>query len=275
MADDLLSINDNIVYYHRQTSLFNLHCFQFDDLLKALKENNSPLKFTQKSVDGLRIVFATIQKDAFVYHKQDFNISLQLSISYTGNVTLYLFADRAVMPCVSASNQFFFCEFDLKLLDDLESYTLIQKSYSYCMIDYKLLNFVKKIDLLLDYNGGLYNQIVKHGIYPEAVNIEDPLWDDLFNVDMAEDMFSVKSKIIKKMTRDSLATPFLDIDYYENYVCIQIAGQSINLNLSEFMAAQNEKILDILMNLLKMKNIPITCMSTLRDYLLIEHMQEI
>jgi hypothetical protein len=99
--------------------------------------------------------------------------------------------------------------------------------------------------------------------------------DDLFNVDMAEDMFSVKSKIIKTMTRDSLATPFLDIDYYENYVRIQIAGQSINLTLPEFMNTQNEKLLDILMTFLKIKNLPITCMSTLRDYLLVEHMQEI
>ena len=69
--------------------------------------------------------------------------------------------------------------------------------------------------------------------------------------------------------------PFLKVSIHNQKCSIIVAGQMISLTEQEFLDTDNDELLNIIMRLLKFKKLPISSMSNLKDYLLIQDMKKI
>lgn len=95
-----------------------------------------------------------------------------------------------------------------------------------------------------------------------------------FKIEFAEDLLTFES-FFKGDCYNFFNLPFFRIHFHKGIIRISIAGQEIILTEQEFLKTPNQQIIDIIIELLKIKNLPIHSISNLKDYLLIQDMSKI
>ena len=107
--------------------------------------------------------------------------------------------------------------------------------------------------------------------------ISDTIDLSVFTFEFNERTIMVRSKLVNFYGEvdDERTYYFLDIRIYEEHVIIVLAGQTLSLTINEFLETSNQDILDIIFSLLKIKKLPISSVSELKDFLLIQEMIKI
>jgi hypothetical protein len=107
--------------------------------------------------------------------------------------------------------------------------------------------------------------------------VSDTIDLSVFTFEFNERTIMVRSKLINFYGEvdDEMTHYFLDIRIYEDDVIIVLANQALSLTINEFLETSNQDILDIIFKLFKIKKIPVSSMSQLKDFLLIQDMIKI
>lgn len=268
-------ISGDSIRFFCQTTLFSFKFSLFDNVLENFSKFSPDQLFSNLTMQGIERVLETIISDAMLHTQNDYPVEIELNyvrneiiwISLKSNFYLFPFYldDNSAVNSKSIT-----LGFDLKKLNLMKSYHLPVKETLSLPIDNDLLIAVKKMDSFLNYNDCLYENILKHGISYQPLKFEM----DLFNIEYNESMLSFQSKFYGNFESD-FNLPFFKIHYFKQQINIIIAGQMIALTLNEFVRTPNHEIMDIIVNLLKIKNLPIESMSHLQDYLLIQKMETI
>jgi len=273
--NDNLAFNDTmfgIIQYRKTTTLYDLCQPVFDEVLKEFRKVNTRLDFSEITITALYDILETLKKDINFYQKDDIEIVISLKLTSKNSIILTLWSDHVIFP-FRATNKRFYLEINLHDLNNMKSYYLNEDCQLSCLIDNNIFIKLKKIDELLEYNQSVYNLIRNRGMSP----ISDTIDLSVFTFEFNERTIMVRSKLVNFYGEvdDERTYYFLDIRIYEEHVIIVLAGQTLSLTINEFLETSNQDILDIIFSLLKIKKLPISSASELKDFLLIQEMIKI
>lgn len=273
--NDNLAFNDTmlgIIQYSKTTTISALDQPVFDEVLKEFRKVNTRLDFSEITIAALYNILKTLKNDIDFYQKDDIEIVISLNLTSKDSIILTLRSEHVIFP-FRATNNRFYLEINLHDLNNMKSYYLKEDCQLSCVIDNNIFIKLKKIDSLLDYNQSVYNLIRKRGMSP----VSDTIDLSVFTFEFNERTIVVRSKLINFYGEvdDEMTHYFLDIRIYEDDVIIVLANQALSLTINEFLETSNQDILDIIFNLFKIKKIPVSSISQLKDFLLIQEMVKI
>jgi hypothetical protein len=273
--NDNLAFNDTmlgIIQYSKTTTISALDQPVFDEVLKEFRKVNTRLDFSEITIAALYNILKTLKNDIDFYQKDDIEIVISLNLTSKDSIILTLWSEHVIFP-FRATNNRFYLEINLHDLNNMKSYYLKEDCQLSCVIDNNIFIKLKKIDSLLDYNQSVYNLIRKRGMSP----VSDTIDLSVFTFEFNERTIVVRSKLINFYGEvdDEMTHYFLDIRIYEDDVIIVLANQALSLTINEFLETSNQDILDIIFNLFKIKKIPVSSISQLKDFLLIQEMVKI
>lgn len=265
--DDILGV----INYTTATTFFNLDGDCFKEVLTEFRKIDLITAFTEQTIFVLSKVLMTFKSDIMILHKKDFDIVLSLTLGDSNTLALHLRYVDNLLPFRNR-NKSFLWKSELSLINKMTDYILdtVEDNDSFCKIKTDFLPVVKKIDSFLELDNTLYDDIIRTGIYPQLAYIPDPT----FKIEFAEELLTFES-FFKGHSYDFLNLPFFRIHFDKGRVSVRIAAQEIVLTKHEFLNTPNQQIINIIIELLKIKNLPIHSISNLKDYLLIQDMSKI
>lgn len=274
MNNTVMRFNDDIlgvINYSTSTSLFNLDGDCFKEVLTEFRKINQITAFTEQTIFVLSEVLMVVKSDMMILHKKDFDILLSLTLGDRNSLALQLRYVDNLLPFRNR-NKSFLWKNELSVINQMTKYvsdTVVDDDF-FCKINTSFLTVLKKIDSFLELDNTLYDDIIRTGIYPQLAYIPN----HTFKIEFAEELLTFES-FFKVDAYDFFNLPFFKIHFDNGNISIRIAGQEIILTEHEFLNTPNQQIIDILISLLKIKNLPINSISNLKDYLLIQDMSKI
>jgi hypothetical protein len=265
--DDILGV----INYSTSTTLFNLDGDCFKELLTEFRKVDKITAFTEQTIFVLSEVLMVFKSDMMILHKKDFDIILSVTLGDSNSLTLHLRYVDNLLPFRNR-NKSFFWKNELSVINQMTKYVLdtVVDDNCFCKIKTGFLPVLNKIDSFLELDNTLYNDIIKTGIYPQLAYIPN----NTFKIEFAEELLTFES-FFKGHSYNVFNLPFFKIHFKKGIISIRIVEQEIVLTEHEFLNTPNQQIIDIIMSLLKIKNLPIQSISNLKDYLLIQDMSKI
>jgi hypothetical protein len=265
--DDILGV----INYSTSTTLFNLDGDCFKKLLTEFRKVDQITAFTEQTIFVLSEVLMIVKSDMMILHKKDFDIILSVTLGDSNSLALQLRYVDNLLPFRN-KNKSFLWKNELSVINQMTKYVAdtVVEDDCFCKTKTGFLTVLKKIDSFLELDNTLYDDIVRTGIYPQLAYIPN----HTFKIEFAEDLLTFES-FFKGDCYNFFNLPFFRIHFHKGIIRISIAGQEIILTEQEFLKTPNQQIIDIIIELLKIKNLPIHSISNLKDYLLIQDMSKI
>lgn len=261
--------DNHTVNYTVKSTLFNLDNIVFTDILKNMKKLNPLSQWSDSTVDAIHTILKTLKSDSNIYHSQDFEIDLYLYCCVDDSILLLVSSNNILFP-FNGSVTNFHLQMKINELNSITSYCFPESSLLFSKINNEFFKTIKKVDSFLDYNNELHTLIMTTGLSPTITKIDI----DLFELEYDEHSINFNSTF-KGFFESEFEMPFLKVSIHNQKCSIIVAGQMISLTEQEFLDTDNDELLNIIMRLLKFKKLPISSMSNLKDYLLIQDMKKI
>jgi hypothetical protein len=280
--------------YAEITSLFNLHNIDYKALTQKIR--NSKKSYTI-NLTRLEPFLKIIQSEANIVNKTDIPVNFIFNISADTYPTVTIKIEHIndgdkhsnILPHISnRSNNLYF---DMSLNDfnrhDLSAEEMFERlCYNYSGVKGEgvscswltahMLQMIKKVDRLLNYDNSIYNLIKKNGIYLEKNN----LTHECFDINISKKEFSIESKakntvVIQQSVFSINIDLFSEKKLNDIKITLQMQNQTVKLTYKEFVNSEIVDIENMIVAVLKLKNVHVNDMDNLKEHLLLQDMIEI
>lgn len=290
----IIKLWSRLMKYAEITSLFNLHNIDYKALTKKIR--NSKKSYTI-NLTRIEPFLKIIQSEANIMNKIDipvhfiFNISADTYPTVTIKIEHINNGDKHsnILPHISnKSNNLYF---DMSLNDfnrhDLSAEEMFERlchnysgvkdeGVSCSWLTAHMLQMIKKVDKLLNYDNSIYNLIKKNRIYVEKNN----LVHECFDIKISTKEFIIESKA-KHTVINPQSVFSINIDLFSEKklddikITLQMQNQTVKLTYKEFVNSEIVDIENMIVAVLKLKNIHVNDMDNLKEHLLVQDMIEI
>jgi hypothetical protein len=277
--------------YIETTTLFNLHAINYKALITKIRNSKKNIMI---NMERLMPFLKLLQAEAMIVNKVDCPLSFEFKVSaetYPVVTLKFLVADKSFNILPHICNKAHDLEFSMGLNDfnkyDLTSQDMLtkacvayssrlQEDISCSWITSCMLEMIRKVDQLLNYDKKLYQMVLNKGIYPE----KNKLSYDCFDLEISKKDFSIASKAKnRKIVFQNLFAINIDLMGEKNLsdilVRIDIHNQTIKLTYDEFLNAEISDIENMIVMVLKLKSVNVANMDELKRELILHDMVNI
>ena len=277
--------------YIETTTLFNLHAINYKALITKIRNSKKNITI---NMDRLMPFLKLLQDEAMIVNKVDCSLSFEFKVSaetYPVVTLKFLVTDKSfnILPhiCNKAHDLEFsmglneFNQYDLTPEDMLTKACVayssrLQEDVSCSWMTSCMLEMIRKVDQLLNYDKKMYQVVLNKGFYPEKNKIAY----DCFDIELSKKDFSIASKAKnRKIVFQHLFAINIDLMGEKNLsdilVKIDIHNQSIKLTYEEFLNAEVSDIEKMIVMVLKLKSVNVTNMDDFKRELILHDMVNI
>lgn len=277
--------------YIEATTLFNLHAINYKALITKIRNSKKNITI---NMDRLMPFLKLFQDEAMIVNKVDFPVSFEFKVSaetYPVVTLKVLVNDQNFNLLPHICNKSHDLEFNMGL-NDFNKYDLtpedmltkacvayssmLQEDISCSWMTSFMLEMIRKVDSLLNYDKKLYQTVLNKGIYPE----KNKFSYDCFDLEISKKYFSIASKAKnRKIIFQNLFAINIDLMGEKNLsdilIKIDIYNQTIKLTYEEFCNVEISDIEQMVVLLLKLKSVNVANIDDFKRELILHDMVNI
>jgi len=274
--------------YIEKTSLFHLHNINYSALEEKINKSKKDITL---NFDKLQSLLKLIQEESMIVNKFEFPITLVINVSAGMIPYITITLEQKEKPIIifpHLMSAYKDLTFNLSLNDFnqpsmtptimignlvLSSMSLGKDTVSCGSCSRYLIDVLKKFDDFLNFDGNIYQLVYNHGLYTN----ETKMSYENFNIIFSTSRVKIESKSKYKG------------GYFESYLTIDadiLAGVSVNdikikldiykqkiaLSYKEFMEASLDDLTTALVSIVRLKNVNINNMDSLKFELALQDM---
>lgn len=274
--------------YIEETSLYNLHDLNYDSLKDKISKSKKDIEINFFKLDSF---LKLIQDESMIINKSNFPITLVITVSAGKVPYITINLEQKENPIIifphlmsnyqELSFNILLLDFnslkfspDMMILKFMENQKSFGKDVIFCNPNsHYIIAMLKKIDEFLNFDDNIYKLVYNTGLY----NDEKKISYESFNVLFSTYRIKIESKAKYK---GGYFESFLSIDgdigagnsVNDVKIKIDIYKQKIILSYKEFMEVSMIDLINALVSVVKLKNINVNDMESLKFELALQDM---